>query len=62
MSPGPDKAKGPRRIEIPGRLLNCDVVIIEVDLEEGWMNVTVDGISRAHFTDLETVKSRVCQQ
>jgi len=59
MSPGPEKAKGPQRIEISGRLMADDIVILEIDLDEGWMTVSVDGIIRAHFTDLHQVKEKV---
>jgi len=59
MSPGPEKAKGPRRIEISGRLMADDIAILEIDLDEGWMTVSLDGVIRAHFTDLHQVKERV---
>jgi len=61
LSPGARKPKGPRRIEVPGRLNKGDIVILELDMDEGWMTCHVDGVLRAFFQDdtLRSCKQRV---
>ena len=59
MSPGPEKPKGPHRIEMPGRLDRDEVAVVEVNLDEGWMRITVDGLERAYWNDLGIIKQNV---